>query len=348
MGKQMLEVKDLSLTIKGKLLLNKINLEIKKDEYFVILGATGSGKTLLLESIAGLNKIQGEICFEGRDYTHKPLEDRRFGIVYQDLSLFPHMNVFENLAFPLKMKGQFSKNKVTDMAEQLSISHLLDRDIKHLSGGEKQKTAIARTLLSQPDLLLLDEPFSALDASFKKEMYSFIKSIHQQYQLSCIHITHSFEEAMALADRIAIIQNGEILQVGHPIDIFKSPKNKFVAEFVGTDNLIELEHKDNKSYIKGIDIELCEYLPDKKNVIIHSHDIILSRDIPSSSARFCLKAEIIEIKDMLMFTEVRVILNDCKDICIHIKITHHSLEQMMLKEHDQIFILFKESALYFL
>lgn len=342
----MLKIENLSLTLNKKKLLKEIYINLNEKEYFVLLGATGSGKTLFLESLAGLYDISGKISFHDRDITKLPIEKRRLGIVYQDLSLFPHLNVFDNLAFPLKMQKKFKENTVYSLAEKLSITHLLNRNISSLSGGEKQKTAIARALLSDAVLLLLDEPFSALDYAYKKEMYQFIKSVHDQFSLTTIHITHHFEEAMDLADQIAVIQEGEIIQTGSPYEIFRFPKTRYVAEFVGTDNILNLVHHQNNTYIESTEIALSSFSPHNKYAVLHASDIIISREIIKSSARFCLKAKIKDITDRINFIEIVAEIDHDLRLPVHCKITRQSLDDLKLETNQYIYLVFKESALH--
>ena len=341
----MLQIKNLNLKIKEKILLKNINLEIKNFEYFSIIGPNGAGKTLLMESIAGFLKTSGNILVDDINIKNLPIEKRNIGIVYQNFALFPHLNVFDNIAFSLKLKKEKDiENKINWIAEKLSIKNLLFRDIKNLSGGEKQKVAIARALISNPKILILDEPFSAIDSSFKKKMYEFIKYIHNEFKLIILHTTHSFEEAITLSDNIAVLNNGKIEQVGSPSSIFKNPTSEFVAHFVGLENLIPIIEKEGKFFLKNIPIPLSSNLKNKKFAILHSEEIILSENPIKSSARFSLQGQIKKIFENDFYSSLKIDIG----FIITAKTTNTSLKKMNLSVGKNIFITFKESGLRFI
>jgi len=225
----------------GDFQLRDVNLEINDGEYFVILGPSGAGKSVILDIIAGLIKPDsGGIIYNGRDYNKVPPENREVGFIYQDYLLFPHLNVKENIIFGLKNR-KFSKkdidSKLMDMCRMFSIDHLLYRKPNNLSGGEQQRVAIARALITSPKLVLLDEPLSALDTCTKKRFINILKKLNKETGDIFIHITHDFNEAKYLADKIAVIKEGTVVQIGKPEDIFENPNSKFVAEFVGIEDI---------------------------------------------------------------------------------------------------------------
>ncbi len=222
--------------------LKDISFKVDEGEYFVLLGRSGSGKTLLLESIAGFYDIDGEIIFNGKDISKLPPESRDIGFVYQDFALFPNLSVKENILFSSKYKKIENKDEtLKDLVNFLALEELLDRDIKNLSGGEKQRVAIARALFLKPKILLLDEPLSAIDPTFRNSIMKFLKDMHRRYNLTTIHVTHNFREASYLADKIAIVMNGEIKQVGEANSVLNSPKSIEVAKFLGFKNLLPLK-----------------------------------------------------------------------------------------------------------
>lgn len=213
----------------GDFSLKNINLSVMQNEIFAILGKTGAGKTVFLESIAGFYKnYGGEIYLFGNNAEGIALEDRSVGFVYQDYGLFPHLNVFKNIAYGLKMhrvhKDEVRQN-VESMAEMLSISHILNCYPATLSGGEKQRTALARALILRPKLLLLDEPFSALDPSTKKSMYNELLMLHQKFGCTTIFVTHDFKEAQSLAGRIGILLDGKLTAVVKSEELFSKNMN---------------------------------------------------------------------------------------------------------------------------
>ena len=235
---KLFEVENLSYEIDG-FKLDNINFKVNQGEYFILLGQSGSGKTLLLESIAGFNEVDGKINFEGRDISKLTPENRDVGFVYQDFALFPNLNVRDNIMFSGRYKKiENPEETLHDLADFLGLVPLLDREIDNLSGGERQRVAIARALFSKPKILLLDEPLSAIDPTFRNSIMKFLKDIQRKYNLTIIHVTHNFREASYLADRIAIVMNGQIKQIGAASEVLNNPANIEVAKFLGFKNIL--------------------------------------------------------------------------------------------------------------
>jgi ABC-type sugar transport system ATPase subunit len=223
--------------------LEQINLSVSKGTYTVILGPTGAGKTVLLESIAGLHAVhEGEVLLDGKDVTNMVPEARGVSIVYQDYTLFPHLSVKENIIFGLNVR-HISKSKIAEELEWIcgifDVEPLLNRQPATLSGGERQRAALARALITKPEILLLDEPLSALDAESREEMHEQLQDTHRKLNITTLHVTHDFEEAMSLADNIVVLNQGKIVQVGKPADIFYRPASDFVARFTMARNIFE-------------------------------------------------------------------------------------------------------------
>jgi len=228
--------------------LQGINLNIDSGCYFVIVGPTGAGKTLLLETIAGLQPThEGTIKLNDRVITGLPPEQRNMGLVYQDHTLFPHLNVEQNIGFGLRMRKQNKQQiekKVAEAAALVRVEHLLKRQIEKLSGGEKQKVALARTLVLEPAVLLLDEPLGALDPETRETLRDELRHLHNQLHTTIIHVTHDFQEAIALADKMAVIGEGRLQQAGTSSEIFRRPTSVFVARFTASKNILPGTIKD--------------------------------------------------------------------------------------------------------
>ncbi len=229
-----LEVKNLHLK-KGAFELRNINFSLEKGDFLAVIGKTGSGKTVLLETLTGIHKPKGKIILDGKDITNTPIEKRGIGLVYQDFMLFEHMSVKENLLFPKNR----DINLFDRLVKQFDLEKLLLRKPKSLSGGEKQKVAIARAILSKPKLLLLDEPLSSIDFGFRYMFLEFIRDIHEEFNLTTIYVTHNLKEALSLSNRCGVLINGKLLQFGKTGDVFKKPKNSAVAKFLGYKNILD-------------------------------------------------------------------------------------------------------------
>lgn len=232
-----LKIENLSSRV-DDFLLDDVNLNIEKNEYFVLLGQSGSGKTRLLETIAGLNDCTGSIKYKDEEISLLASEKREIGFVYQDFALFPNLNVEKNIKFSARYKKiKNEKELFEDIVDFLKLGHLLSRETKDLSGGEKQRVAIARALYSRPKILLLDEPLSAIDPTFRNSIMKSLKDMHKRYDLTTIHVTHNFREASYLADKIAIIMDGKVQQIGKAENVLNHPDNINVAKFLGFKNI---------------------------------------------------------------------------------------------------------------
>jgi spermidine/putrescine transport system ATP-binding protein len=236
-------VEGVSKTFDAFIALNNVSLEIKKGEFFSLLGPSGCGKTTLLRIIAGFEyPDSGAVTFDGKDVLSAPPNRRHANTVFQNYALFPHLSVFENVAFSLRLK-KAPKNEIQDkVGEYLRLVQLEGHAYKkpnQLSGGQKQRVAIARALINEPKVLLLDEPLSALDAKLRQHMLIELDEIHDKIGITFIYVTHDQQEALSVSDRIAVMNQGDVLQIGTPHEIYESPATDFVARFIGETNLFD-------------------------------------------------------------------------------------------------------------
>jgi ABC-type Fe3+/spermidine/putrescine transport system ATPase subunit len=228
-----------------------LELEIENGEFFSLLGPSGCGKTTLLRLIAGLDSPdEGKVLLNGRDITNLSPDKRRISLVFQNYALFPHLNVTENIEYGLKLGKHSSKERKQRVAEMLGlfrIETLAKRMVSQLSGGEQQRVALARALAPRPEILLLDEPFSALDYEIRSRLREELKQLQQDLGFTTIFVTHQQEEAVSISDRIGLMRQGRIIQVGKPTDVYRNPVNSFVATFLGDANLIPCRFVEAKT-----------------------------------------------------------------------------------------------------
>lgn len=237
------ELKNISVAFDGEQVLDGLNLTIKDKEFITLLGPSGCGKTTTLRLIAGfLEPDSGDVLFEGEKINGVPAYKRQVNTIFQRYALFPHLNVYENIAFGLRVKKRPEKEikeKVAEMLKLVNLTGLEKRHIDTLSGGQQQRVAIARAIANHPKVLLLDEPLAALDLKLRKDMQKELKKIQQQLGITFIFVTHDQEEALTMSDRVVVMDGGKIQQVGTPQDIYNEPQNAFVADFIGESNIVD-------------------------------------------------------------------------------------------------------------
>jgi len=347
----MIEIESLSRKWKN-FALEEMNLKVESGEYFVILGPTGAGKTLFLELIAGFHSPDsGKIRIDGKEVTRLPPEKHSLVFVYQDYSLFPHMSVKKNIEFGMRMKKIKSKEKLFEIARDLKINHLLDRHPLTLSGGEQQRVALARALVTDPEVLLLDEPLSALDPRTQESARELLLAIHKKKKLTVLHITHDQTEARIMADRIAIIMDGKLRQVGTPEEIFEKPVDSQVASFVGFENMLNgrvisaegglLRIEAGKIIIEASgDIEVGSQV----HAFLRPENIVLSKTSAQSSVRNSIQGRVTEVWVLGALIRVKV---DC-GIFLNTLITRQSAEEMGILPGIPVYVQFKASSVHVL
>ena len=346
----MIKIEGLSKGLK-EFFLENISLEIRDGEYFVILGPTGAGKTILLETIAGIYyPDKGRIFLNGKEVTDILPKERNLGMVYQDYMLFPRLTVEENIRFGLKSRRGLSKKEIRERIDRsaslLGISHLLHRYPGTLSGGEEQRVAIARALVIKPKVLLLDEPLSALDEETREKLREELKRIHSILKTTIIHVTHSFEEAFFLGDRIALMNKGEIIQVGKPNEVFRRPNSKFAADFLRVGNLFKGKSTVTGGVaeinINGISMVSTTLKSGDRYISIRPEDVLVSKEKIISSARNSFKGRIESILDR--GTTVRIIVDI--GISFVVILTKCSFDDLGLRKGMPVYITFKASAVH--
>ena len=240
---KLIELKGISKSYDGEKVIDSMNLYIRDGEFITLLGPSGCGKTTTLRIIGGFEWAdEGQLYFDGTEISEVPAYKRNINTVFQKYALFPHLNVYENIAFPLrlkKLKEDEIKTRVTEMLSMVALSGFENKSVSTLSGGQQQRVAIARALISHPKVLLLDEPLGALDLKLRKDMQNELKTIQQAIGITFIYVTHDQEEALSMSDTVVVMANGQIQQIGSPTDIYNEPENAFVADFIGESNIVD-------------------------------------------------------------------------------------------------------------
>ena len=282
---KLIEFRNIVKKFDGQTILKGINLDIYENEFVTLLGPSGCGKTTLLRILGGfLEQDEGTVIFNGEEISDVPAYKRPINTVFQRYALFPHLNVYENVAFGLrvkKMPNDLIEPKVNRMLELVGLDGHQKKDINQLSGGQQQRVAIARALVNEPDVLLLDEPLSALDAKLRKEMQQELKRIQEEVGITFIFVTHDQEEALTMSDKIVVMKEGNIEQIGTPTEIYNEPINKYVANFIGQSNIMDgIMKKDYLVNFDDRDFKCVDYdfkKDEPVDVVIRPEDIKLNK-----------------------------------------------------------------------
>ena len=280
----LISLKDIAVEFEdGHRVLKGINLDIHDEEFVTFLGPSGCGKTTTLRIIGGFAEpTEGDIFFDGKKINGVPPHKRNINTVFQRYALFPHLNVFDNVAFGLSVKKMDKKliaRKVKEMLELVNLSGFENRNINQLSGGQQQRVAIARALVNEPKVLLLDEPLGELDLKLRKDMQTELMRIQKSLKITFIYVTHDQEEALTMSDRVVVMKDGQILQIGTPQDIYNEPVNAFVADFIGESNIIDgVMYEDYEVEFAGQAFKCVDkgFAPNERvDVVIRPEDIIV-------------------------------------------------------------------------
>lgn len=344
----MLEVKGLSAS-RQYFSIKDVSLTVQDGEYFVLLGPTGAGKTVLMESIAGIKGISGgQIWMNGKDVTSFSAQDRIIGFAHQKYALFRHLPVRGNISYGVAWRYKSQKEidqAVDQVIELLGLQNLLDRAPFGLSGGESQKICLARAIAVRPDLLLLDEPLGSVDAESREATERELKSMHNRLGLTTIHVTHDFEEAIALGDRVAVMIGGSILQVGTPDEVFRHPNSEAVARFLMTRNVFDGEVQDGPDgrgafSLNGKSLTVATDLRGGRHASIRPENLVISVEAPDSGSDNVLEGTITHISNRGSVAYIWVDVPP-EFTCL---VLRPSLEEMGLKEGQRIYIKFDAAA----
>lgn len=307
----MIDIKNLAVNYGNFTAVKNLNFTVNDGEFFTFLGPSGCGKTTTLRCISGFEKASsGQIIAYGKDISSLLPEERNIGFVFQSYALFPGMNVYENIAFGLKahkVNRRQIKEKVEDIAERTGITEHLKKKVSELSGGQQQRIAIARALVLEPKILLMDEPLSNLDAKLRVSMREEVKRLQKELGITTIYVTHDQEEALAISDRIAVFNVGGIEQIGTPVEIYSNPKTEFVARFVGDINELngQFEEKVRKKW----------QLPEKKKLYIRPQKLRIEARKQSEDENTCCAAmEVDGFEYQGAYSKVKLKLGDTKDL----------------------------------
>lgn len=279
--KKIIELKGVGKAFDGEVVLDNIDLDIYDNEFLTLLGPSGCGKTTTLRIIGGFETAdKGDVVFMGENINDLPPYKRNINTVFQRYALFPHLNVYENVAFPLrekKVKKAEIDQKVREMLKMVALSGFENRSVTSLSGGQQQRVAIARALVSNPKVLLLDEPLAALDLKLRKDMQQELKKIQKATGITFIFVTHDQEEALSMSDTVVVMAEGRIQQIGTPIDIYNEPENAFVADFIGESNIVDgIMLEDRKVSFSGHIFDCVDYGFKKRepvDVVVRPEDV---------------------------------------------------------------------------
>lgn len=329
----------------GAFALDDISFEVPRGAYGVVIGPTGSGKTTLLEVVAGLvPQIGGWLSLDGRDVSREPADARGIGLVYQLGFLFPHLSVERNVTY-----GCTDPATARDVARRFGVDRLYGQSVRSLSGGERQLVALARALARRPAILLLDEPFSALDPSRRSAARREVRAIHREWGLTTLHVTHDFAEAGSLGDVAILLDAGRVLQSGAPADVFRRPNSPYVAEFLGAENVFAGDvspGRDGPVFRSGpLAMSVADGAPAGPcHAILRAEEILISRTAPApSSARNVFEGRVAGVASVGPLWRVTL---DVRGASLVAALTTYSADELALKAGDTIFFTFKATAVH--
>jgi len=342
-----IEVRNLSKQFGTFAALRDVSLEVRSGELLALLGPSGSGKTTLLRVIAGLDVADaGQVLFQGEDATDQHVRERQVGFVFQHYALFRNMTIFENVAFGLRVRPKDVRppdaeirDRVHELLKLVQLDWLAERYPHQLSGGQRQRIALARALAVEPKVLLLDEPFGALDAKVRKELRSWLRRLHDDMHITSVFVTHDQEEALEVADRVVVMNEGRIEQIGTPDEVYENPASPFVYEFLGNVNLFHSRLHRGRAWIDGIEVDAPEHAEAEELAAVayvRPHDIEVDRVAQGEAA---LAARVTHVLSVGPIVRLELIREDSEDKNpIQVEISKERFRELQLVRGDQVFI----------
>ncbi len=342
-----IEVRNLSKQFGTFAALRDVSLEVRSGELLALLGPSGSGKTTLLRVIAGLDVADaGQVLFQGEDATNQHVRERQVGFVFQHYALFRNMTIFENVAFGLRVRPKDVRppdaeirDRVHELLKLVQLDWLAERYPHQLSGGQRQRIALARALAVEPKVLLLDEPFGALDAKVRKELRSWLRRLHDDMHITSVFVTHDQEEALEVADRVVVMNEGRIEQIGTPDEVYENPASPFVYEFLGNVNLFHSRLHRGRAWIDGIEVDAPEHAEAEELAAVayvRPHDIEVDRTAQGDTA---LAARVTHVLSVGPIVRLELVRDDSEDKNpIQVEISKERFRELQLVRGDQVFI----------
>ncbi|GAA1377986.1 sulfate/molybdate ABC transporter ATP-binding protein [Peribacillus frigoritolerans] len=330
--------------------LRNIDLEIKSGELVALLGPSGSGKTSLLRIIAGLEQAEnGKILFNEENYTHKHVKDRNVGFVFQHYALFRNMTIFDNIAYGLKVRPRKTRpskevieEKVTELLQLVKLEGYKDRYPSQLSGGQRQRVALARALAVEPNVLLLDEPFGALDAKVRKELRRWLRRLHDEFNVTSVFVTHDQEEAMDVADRVVIMNEGKIEQIGTPEEVYDHPENPFVYDFLGSVNLFKGNVHKGKLVTGNVEMNAPGSEDGAGTGYVRAHNFIIEREPAEKDS---IASIVDHIHTIGPIVRIEVIRQDTNEP-LEIELTKEQYLNLEISKEERVFVRPKELKVF--
>jgi sulfate transport system ATP-binding protein len=330
--------------------LQNIDLEIKSGELVALLGPSGSGKTSLLRIIAGLELAEsGKILFNEENYTHRHVKDRNVGFVFQHYALFRNMTIFDNIAYGLKVRPRKTRpskevieQKVTELLQLVKLEGYKDRYPSQLSGGQRQRVALARALAVEPNILLLDEPFGALDAKVRKELRRWLRRLHDEFNVTSVFVTHDQEEAMDVADRVVIMNEGKIEQIGTPEEVYDHPENPFVYDFLGSVNLFKGNVHKGKLVTGNVEMNAPGSEDGAGTGYVRAHNFIIEREPAEKDS---IASIVDHIHTIGPIVRIEVIRQDTNEP-LEIELTKEQYLNLEISKGERVFVRPKELKVF--